>query len=414
VRIEDNEFDVVKRPKSLTFERLLEDPRRSHKLANQLLKDAVLEDTGPSMGNTVTLRAGRFTARFQSIVPESEFQVLMGRNEPQELDLESAENFSAYWRGLLENATENAQELPSYNTTLERFRPTIEGGLTPAFRKEMLFSGEVVVNEFQELQEERRGVAIALDDNRLQFNSPIPQNRWTDIIRAHQPAPIQSNVDLLNTGREAALRLVTDRNFRDRFDDVRTWFEKRKQQNPSVGHQAIVCGGQVLEDVHINNNNVAGFYEGIHVGVSHRTSRSDPHLMAGGIYICENRITLRTPMEEFEGQYGIFAGNSNRIALENNELINLPARSIQEYRAGILVWGYLGSFVVLRQNSTARCQTGIRVVAQGSTSKASQRLWRAVDNLTDSDSISLPSDFIERDNVTAKGINNTYHNQEEN
>ena len=67
------------------------------------------------------------------------------------------------------------------------------------------------------------------------------------------------------------------------------------------------------------------------------------------------------------------------------------------YREGIRIWGKLGPFVTLRENSTRNCREGILVRAIDSPKS---RLWRAVDNLAINGGFDLPG-FLERDNQTA-------------
>ena len=387
----DNELVVAKRPKSLTFERLIAEPGRRAQMVSLLVRRAVLEEHVPSKDKAKILIAGRFTARFASAIPESEWRLLRDSDPPQADDKKDKESFGRYVERLVAKAVDKPELLPSYKRQLDSLGTT---RLTGAVKRGLAISGEVDVKHFTELQDERRDVALVLDNHRVQFDSPVSDADWHRILKRNRADDARSNYELLGNIRRSAARLVVDAPFRRRFPSVMAWFDALKQKHPSVGDQGIVCGGEVLTDVRIRGNTLRGFREGIHVGVSKREQRGEKPLMAGSVSIRDNWIELRAAIEEAEGRYGVFVGNVRRITVQNNELINRFTHSHKMYREGIRVWGYLGPFAVLRENSTRNCRYSIRVRTLKAPKK---RLWRAVDNLAINGHFDVPG-FLQRDN----------------
>lgn len=392
-RVENNEIFVTKRSPKFSFNVQLKNPKFRAKLANMLVSQAVLEDKVPTKDKAKSLSAGKYVARMRSSIPESEWRALMKQNPPEEADKKSKKAFKKYVNNLVEMAVDEPQHLPSYKDEIDRI-----GGadLEHKVKKSLAIRGSVEIINFTELSEEKRNTAMVVDNHRIAYDSPVPGAEWQRILKANNGDVVQSNFELLANVRKSAKRLIVDEKFRNRFTAVKSWIGLLKLYNPAVGSQGLVCGGQRLIDVRVRGNRIRGFFEGIHLGVSEKAYKGKAPLQAGSIDISDNRVELRIPVEEKAGLCGIFIGNARRITVIGNDLNNVSQSNPKKmFTHGIRIWGHLGNFVVLRQNSTRDCTYGVFVkplkIPKG-------RLWRAVDNLAANGSFSVPG-FKERDNV---------------
>ena len=97
----------------------------------------------------------------------------------------------------------------------------------------------------------------------------VSEADWTGILRTQPPGDLRRDANLLKYAKDSAYRLVADEPFRRRFPSVANWFAALKANNPSVGHQGIVCGGRWTRDADISGNRVHGYMIGIQVTIEY-------------------------------------------------------------------------------------------------------------------------------------------------
>jgi hypothetical protein len=242
---------------------------------------------------------------------------------------------------------------------------------------------------------------MIVDDKRIQFDSPVSDADWNNILRAQPPGDLRGDADLLRYAKDSAYRLVADEPFRRRFPSATNWFDSLKANNPSVGHQGIVCGGRWTRDADISGNRVHGYMIGIHVGLSHRGATSEQFDQATNVRVKDNDLLLRVPIERSRGLYGLFVGNVRRLELSGNTLEwATPRNSENRYSEGVRVWGHLGTFVVLRENVVSVASIGLRVRDTGVPPETGQVQWLAADNMAEGASlvVDAPKAMVRRNN----------------
>lgn len=393
--VEDNELVVGKRPNSLTLEKLLVDPLRLNKLTGVLVNRTLLEEHINFPDKSKILRAGRFTAKFASAIPEKEWNDLMASDPPQAADIADANAFGGYVNRLVGKAVDQPDLLPSFKSQLDGFGNVPLGR---AVKEGLVVAGGVAIRDFADISSEKRNVALVVDDSRIRFDSPISEAEWRRVLGAGRLARPRSDFDLHRNLRDSAKRLLLDPAFRAGFPTVTAWFEGVRTNNPSFAAQGIVLGGQTLGEVRVDSNTITGFREGIHIGVSKREPRGQPHRTVGALSVQNNRIALRLGIDDIQGHYGLFVGNTRRLSIVNNH-VEKPQSSSDDrrYEEGIRVWGHLGPYVVIEENSTEHCHKGIRVK---SIKRPSPRMWVAADNLAVQGGFDLPGFTRSHHNVT--------------
>jgi hypothetical protein len=403
-QIRDNDISVAPRPATLTFERLVAEPVRRKRLANRIVSEALIEGRGDK-GNARELRAGGFTALIHSSVPDDEWRKLMAETPPTDAQKGSADAYRAYVEGLVDAASQDPKRLPSYDRQLSDLAFSLGdaefGRLNQTVKTGLLVSRPVEVKSFEEMSAARRTNAMIVDDKRIQFDSPVSDADWNNILRAQPPGDLRGDADLLRYAKDSAYRLVVDEPFRRRFPSAANWFDSLKANNPSVGHQGIVCGGRWTRDADISGNRVHGYMIGIHVGLSHRGATSEQFDQATNVRVKDNDLLLRLPIERSRGLYGLFVGNVRRLELSGNTLERAtPRTSENRYSEGVRVWGHLGTFVVLRENVVSVASIGLRVRDTGVPPETGQVQWLAADNMAEGASlvVDAPKAMVRRNN----------------
>ncbi len=401
-QIRDNDVSVAPRPASLTFEKLVAEPARRKRLANRLVSGALIEGRG-SLGKAKLLRAGRFTALINSAVPEAEWRQLMKATPPTARQKSSAAAYRRYVETLAASATRDPTALPSYDRQLNDLRGTLGDAefrrLNPAVKTGLLMSGRVEVKSFEELSAAKRNNTLVIDDKRIEFDSDISGADWSNMARAQPPGSLRSDADLLKYAKASAERLVRDEAFRNRFPSARAWFDNLKANNPSVGHQGIVCGGRTLTNADVSGNRVSGFMIGIHIGLSHEGATSQQFDQASVVTVEDNSLYLRVPVELQRGPFGLFVGNVRRLRIAGNTLQRLDKKT---YNEGVRVWGHLGNLVILKENMISVNATGFRVRHSGTLPQRRAVQWLAADNMVEGVTaaavIDAPSAMVRRNN----------------
>lgn len=186
----------------------------------------------------------------------------------------------------------------------------------------------------------------------------------SNVILAHMAQP-----ESLHTSTELIAHLnVTLDNILRRPDVIaespalNNWFKGLKKQNPAVASQGIVVGGRKAEDVRILNNTIHGVLQGIHVGQSRKLKDRDPNVLDRTVrlQIIGNTVTVLLPTIIPYERHGIFCGNCDSLAVENNYVvIKRYQETLETNIDGIRVFGTVGRMVKVCQNHIEYPTVGI-------------------------------------------------------
>ena len=225
-------------------------------------------------------------------------------------------------------------------------------------------------------------LSSANNQRRVLIESPVAASIWRDnIISTIGDRPLRSNQELLAVTKGIASRVITDVGFRNSNINFVNWFELLRQQNPAVSFKGIVCGGRVANEVRIINNTVEGAQEAIHVGLSDRDQTTQRSYTAGRVIIENNTLNVRIPPLVIHRRGGIFVGNCNHLTISQNQItVQKYLFSRQTAVEAIRIHGRLGRMVVIDQNYSTNCTTGIRFVPLDVVSKQTKQ-WLIADNL---------------------------------
>jgi hypothetical protein len=220
-------------------------------------------------------------------------------------------------------------------------------------------------------------------------------NDWQDAIDALRPGGITSTDKL----KEYILNLA-DEALSGKSEVARAlprtmgrYLKGLGRQAPVVAFGGIWVAGTIAPEVRVLNNTIDGVIAGIHVGLSHRekAGQGDPDA-AGFVAIAGNRVTVRLPMGVESQRHGIFVGNVDSLAIENNYLDCARARKTDRVMIdGIRIYGWFGRRILVNGNHITGFDIGInfnplnalQVKAEGNT-PATVLLWIITDNLADS------------------------------
>jgi hypothetical protein len=218
---------------------------------------------------------------------------------------------------------------------------------------------------------------------------------WEAWITQNTPKGVQNDRDLLSYLKKIANQVLINRGILDtgnlRFDGFEDWYKNIESENPAVGSQGIVVGGNIATGINILNNKIHGILQGIHIGVSHHSAASEGYDMSGTVQIRGNNIQVSLPPSAQECN-GIFIGNCDSLIIDNNYAIIRRFFSTSRIPIdGIRVHGYLGKMMTVRQNHVVGTTVGIRIVPLGTLPDRPQ--WIAIDNVAPgaSDAVLAPS-----------------------
>lgn len=199
---------------------------------------------------------------------------------------------------------------------------------------------------------------------------PLLVSAWEDWILLSQPKGVQNNRDMLFHMRNIADRFLLNEGLlkagMTTFYGFKRWYEKFVQENIAVGSQGIVTGGTAAEEIHIVNNKVLGFKQGIHIGTSHTGTGfiSGTHDTAGIVQIMNNNIGIRLSPAVTRERHGIFVGNCDSLVIQHNYISvtrDLKQDSLTKDLSidGIRVYGHPGRMMIVSENHIVNASTGI-------------------------------------------------------
>ena len=248
---------------------------------------------------------------------------------------------------------------------------------------------------------------IHIDGNRqrrIMIDSPIAASTWREEINTTvSNQTLSSNNALLNVAKNIATRVITEPEYRRNIIAFNNWFEALRQQNPSVAYKGIVVGGTHAREVRINDNILDGVQEGIHVGLSDRSSSQTTTRIAGRVVIENNSINVRIPPLVVHRRGGVFVGNCNHLTIKQNHIrVQRYTWSQRTTVEAIRIYGQMGRMIVVQQNYASGCTTGVRLIALN-TSQKNFYQWLVTENLMAGVSLLLSSNhsglITQRDNL---------------
>ena len=177
----------------------------------------------------------------------------------------------------------------------------------------------------------------------IHFKSDLLTNDWQQLINSQNPS-VKSRKDLLNICKQLARKVVLDDSFRVNHAVFNKWYQKINGQSTVIASQGIAVVGFRAQEVRILNNAIQGFLQGIHIGISPRSSNR-----AGSVLLTGNHIKVAAPVDQIRERHGIYVSSCESLIIENNYLQAVtgnPAPAIE----GIRISGRLGRMVIIRQN----------------------------------------------------------------
>lgn len=178
------------------------------------------------------------------------------------------------------------------------------------------------------------------------------KKEWQTAVTAAYPTPAKTQLELQNRVNRVADLLAAGKKLRVELPLFNAVITAAAAAAKPVAVQGITLGGQIATDVHIANNIIRGALQGIHAGVSHRTSVRQPDNLTN-IVIAGNSIAIVLPRAiGKQDRHGIFVGNCNNLIIENNT-VTLERLSGAESTLidGIKVFGFLGVRLMITMNS---------------------------------------------------------------
>lgn len=407
--VRGNRAQVPTKPPSLSFAALIVDPARRKALAGQLLARAVAADPGDDTGTrglTTRVKAGGYTLAFNSPVPATEWQALADRNPPAEADTQSKAALQRWASGLAMRALETPAGLPTFNrqlTSLRRQLGTTEFdqaiGTAPG---RALLQSSLIASTIEVIDPAGRGAAgektVNIGSGRVFFDSVLTEGEWGQLLRAGNVTAAADGAELKRSMSTLALQAVTDEGLRARVPAVRRWFEALVDRNPAVAWAGIVIAGGVAQHVTVEDNDLVGMREAVHVGLSAGGLRvPGSNRRADMVRIHGNRAVMRVPLELQQGPRAFFVGNASHVSIAGNDVVVDDARA--RMLEGIRVWGELGGRVTITDNLLAGCSIGVRVGPQ--PNPPVRRRWNATGNVAPDAGAAVvaPPSVIATDNV---------------
>ncbi len=207
--------------------------------------------------------------------------------------------------------------------------------------------------------------------------TPSLVSGWGSLLSAANLSPNQKTLQLRDKVLARADRVLRENNvaaFQPVVNQIRA---------AQVGSaQGIVIGGLRAGAVHIDNNVITDFAQGIHVGVSKSGPRTGGNVQrAARVEIGGNSVALWIGPGLFRERHGIFVGNADNILVQGNSLaLARDPLSSSLLVDGVRIFGYFGRYIMVRDNYIPGFGVGIRITPRGTEYTPSTRFWKVVDN----------------------------------
>ncbi len=381
--VEGCTFTTPAKPATLGLGVLLADPTRLGLVTDLLVADLAIDRAGSIVrgAHNTALTVGDWAVRVNSTVPEGEWRSLVAENPPTTAELATADAVGRYVDRIVAGATEDPSVLPTYDRQLRALRDRLGANAGAVFEtaagrqttRTLLLAGAADVQPLAEVSRIRRAVSLPTAGATLRFDSALDQSSWEAALAAMPLAAGATPVMAARHLRAVAERMVTESTFGDRFAAL---FRRRlESRNPAASACAIRVGGQVVGALRVEDNEIRGTAEGVHVGTSFERGENGPIDKATSVRVIGNDVRLVVPVERDAAPRGIFVGNNERAVVADNQVSVTGGQSLH----GIEIDGVLGPHLAVRDNAVDRCRVGVTLRRRGDLPQT--RLWVIADNL---------------------------------
>ena len=201
--------------------------------------------------------------------------------------------------------------------------------------------------------------------------------QWTNLLQQNPLPGNPSKTNIEDHVLELANRILRVNPFPS-FSGVRAAI----LSNITPSAQGITVGGTAGSNIAIVDNTVAGFVEGIHVGLS-----GGPGVFsAQRVQIQNNMLEVLLGLGSTRGRHGIFVGNANSVSVRENRLtLERPPGAQGIQIDGVRVFGRMGRSIMIRENHLTGFNTGIHFEHRGPLPPAP--MWMINDNLAEGSSV---------------------------
>jgi hypothetical protein len=183
---------------------------------------------------------------------------------------------------------------------------------------------------------------------------------WPAAVAANPPqAPLESQRAVSRYIYSLADRFVSEALQPGAPAAVVARFNLLAALNVQVASQGIVVGGKRARDIRITDNTIDGVLQGVHVGVSSPEAPPENPDRAGRVQIRGNTIGVIIPLARARARHGIFVGNCDSLAVQDNQVRVTRVVKLAGGVEGIIVHGQMGRMVLVRQNELIGCTTGV-------------------------------------------------------
>ena len=239
-------------------------------------------------------------------------------------------------RSIVENNVINARAKPANLRVIDRIR--IDNRTRRAFLR-------ILMSNFATESRSAANETVSFGDVNLSFRTNPDlrnANYWNTFLRNHPPERnITTDRELRrHLERATALELMNDNINNSVLEKFVAAIER---EDPPLGFQGIVIGGEKATEIHIFRNRIENFLQGIHIGLSHRHESTQEYDIINSARVEKNYVKNILPILVTQARHGIFVGNCHRLYIENNELeLHRVPKAGKVLIDGIRVWGHLG------------------------------------------------------------------------
>lgn len=253
-------------------------------------------------------------------------------------------------------------------------------------------------------------VVISSSDFTVNFKTDQSlKESWQAAMNTVYPTAATSLTQLQLRVKYLARNMARDSGLQNKFSNFAAYIKTVSVPVKAVASQGITVGGQVAKTVYIEDNVIADVLQGIHVGVSHRTTGIQPDTIAD-LSIRNNSMAIALPLTTGkEERYGIFVGNCTNLLIENNKLTleRLTDTKGTITIDGIRVWGSRGQRLVITQNllmstdGNPQNSFSMGINVQPSVAKPASALWIAMFNVVHARVTGISNTVTSQNNVIA-------------
>lgn len=205
-------------------------------------------------------------------------------------------------------------------------------------------------------REARNLVTLSSGNVSVQFRTDpdlLRSGVWDRVFssRTLGPKGIEASRQLIAYVNEIADRVLENQGRLENLEGFREWFARLAEGDTSVAYQGVVVAGVEAGDVRIAGNTIRGVLQGIHVGLSRGNAAPGRRDLSQTVLIEGNTVDVILPPNALRARHGIFVGNCDSMAIENN-IVTLDRLQAQNRVPvdGIRVYGQLGKRMIVRQN----------------------------------------------------------------